>query len=98
MEVGAAGEVTAMSVDARNATLWQLILAKPRSPTTALTRFHSLASYVCTSLGWGHGQPLLCWTFRVNGLCSHTNGQQARRWHAICGLFSVASHSMARGL
>ena len=28
MEVGAAGEVTAMSVDARNATLWQLILAK----------------------------------------------------------------------
>ena len=46
MEVGAAGEVTAMSGDARNATLWQLILAKPRSPT-ALTRFHSLASYVC---------------------------------------------------
>ena len=46
MEVEA--EVTAMPVDARNAILWQLILAKPRSP--ALTRFHSLASYVLASV------------------------------------------------
>ena len=38
---------------------------------------------ITTMLYWGH---ISCWTFRVNGLCSHTNGPLSSQHHAICGL------------
>ena len=72
----------------------QLTIFQPEESRLCPPHYYSLPKIFRPSAGSVHiaasvetMDSLCCWTFRVNGLCSHTNG---RRWPAGGGMQFVA--------